>query len=76
MAFILVFILLKMRAYSLTQCQIVLLHVQSKRRPSKAALQPLHAYGHSFFIFFSTFWREISSASLSCDKASNSAGAK
>jgi hypothetical protein len=57
MAFILVLTLLKSKAYSFDDCQIVLLHVQSKRRPSKAALQPLHGFGHTFFIFFSMFRR-------------------
>jgi hypothetical protein len=55
MAFILVYILLKSKAYSFDVCQIVVLRVQSKQRPSKAALQPLHGCGHTFFIFFSMF---------------------
>jgi hypothetical protein len=42
MAFILVFSLLKMKAYSFMEWQIVLLHVQSKAAAGMAALQPLH----------------------------------
>jgi hypothetical protein len=42
MACILVFTLLITEASSSVTCQIVVLHTQSKRRYSMAALQPLH----------------------------------
>ena len=38
-------------------CQIVVLHVQSKHRKSKAAMQALHDVWQNFVIFFSSFWR-------------------
>ena len=55
MAFILVFSLHKMKAYSFMQWQIVLLHVQSKPAASMAALQPVHGWRHSFFMIFRLF---------------------
>jgi hypothetical protein len=36
-------------------CQILLLHVQSKQRGSKAALQPLHDSGHKSARIFRGF---------------------
>ncbi len=39
-------------------CQIVVLHVQSKQRRSKAAMQALHDVWQNFVIFFRSFWRE------------------
>jgi hypothetical protein len=56
MAFILVFTLLNLKAYSFMQCQIGVLHVQSKLAPSKAALQRTHGLRHHFFIFYRAFW--------------------
>jgi hypothetical protein len=55
MAFILVFILLKMRAHSLTLWQIILLQVQSKPRNGNPAMQRLHDAWHNFVIFFRRF---------------------
>jgi hypothetical protein len=55
MAFILVFKLHKSRAYSFDVCQIVVLHVQSKRCASKAAMQALHDGWQNFVIFIRAF---------------------
>jgi hypothetical protein len=55
MAFILVFILLKMRAYSLTTCEIVVLQVQSKVRNSIPAMQALHDVCQNFVKLFRLF---------------------
>jgi hypothetical protein len=76
MAFFLVNKLLKPKAYSFDDCQIVVLQAQSKLRQSKAALQPLHAFGHTFFIFFSMFRRAVRTASLFLTTPSYSASAK
>jgi hypothetical protein len=76
MAFILVLILHISEAYSSMPRQIVMLRVQSKRRPSKAALQPVHGWGHTFFIFFSAFPDWQRRASVFCNGLSHSASAK
>jgi hypothetical protein len=76
MAFILVFILLNSKAYSFDACQIVLLHVQSKRSQSMAALQPMHDFGRNYVIFFSAFPAWQRRASDFCDSPSYSASAK
>jgi hypothetical protein len=55
MAFILVLNLLISKAYSFDDCQIVVLHVQSKRSGSMAALQAAHGSRHDFFIIYKTF---------------------
>jgi len=55
MAFILVLNLLISKAYSFDDCQIVVLHVQSKRSGSMAALQAAHGSRHDFFIIYRTF---------------------
>jgi len=55
MAFILVLSLLISKAYSFDDCQIVVLHVQSKRSGSMAALQAAHGSRHDFFIIYRTF---------------------
>jgi hypothetical protein len=57
MAFILVFKLHKSRVYSFDACQIVLLHVQSKRCKSNPAMQALHDVWQNFVIFIRPFWR-------------------
>ncbi|MFN5998024.1 MAG: hypothetical protein ACK47C_15985 [Paracoccaceae bacterium] len=76
MAFILVFILLKPEAYSSMPCQIVVLHVQSKQRKSKAAMQALHDVWQNFVIFFSAFPAWQRRATDFCDRTSFSASAK
>jgi hypothetical protein len=55
MAFILVFKLLISKAYSFDDCQIVVLHVQSKAGASMSALQRAHGSRHDFFIFYKMF---------------------
>jgi hypothetical protein len=64
MAFILVFILLKMEAYSSMHCQIVVLHLQSNHRTSKAAMQRLHDVWQNLGRLFRMFRRAVRSASL------------
>jgi len=76
MAFILVLILHKPKAYSFDDCQIVVLHVQSKRRISKAAMQALHDVWQNFVIFIRCFQRADRNASVFCGRASDSASAK
>jgi hypothetical protein len=76
MACILVFILHKSKAYSFMHRQIVLLHVQSKRRADMAALQPLHDLGRNSVMIFSAFPVVRPRASLFCDSLSYSASAK
>jgi hypothetical protein len=61
MAFILVFNLLISRAYSLMQCEIVVLHVQGKASQGMAALQAAHGSRHDFFIFSRMFRAEAAS---------------
>jgi hypothetical protein len=51
MAFILVFNLLISKAHSFDDCQIVVLHVQSKASQGMAALRGAHGSRHDFFIF-------------------------
>jgi hypothetical protein len=55
MAFILVLNLLISKAYSFDDCQIVVLHMQSKASASMAALQAMHGSRHDFFIIYKTF---------------------
>jgi hypothetical protein len=55
MAFILVFILHISKAYSFDDCQIVVLHVQSKASQGMAALRAAHGWRHDFFIFTRMF---------------------
>jgi hypothetical protein len=55
MAFILVLSLHISKAYSFDDCQIVVLHVQSKDSAGMAALQALHGSRHDFFIIYRTF---------------------
>jgi hypothetical protein len=55
MAFILVFILHKSKAYSFDDCQIGVLQMQSKGDASMAALHGAHGWRHDFFIFNRTF---------------------
>ena len=57
-------------------CQIVLLQVQSKSGPSKAAMQLLHGWRHIFIIYFSAFPGWQRRASRFCDSWSVSASAK
>ena len=64
MAFILVLILHKARAYSLALCQIVLLQVQSKVRKSIAAMQALHGAWLNFVKFYRVFWQQSQAAAL------------
>jgi hypothetical protein len=72
MAFILLF-LHKSEAYSFDDCQIVVLHVQSKQRKSKAAMQALHDVWQNFVIFISWFRRALRNLSVLCRSASDSA---
>jgi hypothetical protein len=65
-----------MRAYSLTSCQIAVLHVQNKLRTSKAAMQRLHGVWQNFVMFVSGFRRAGRSASLFWGIRSYSASAK
>jgi hypothetical protein len=55
MAFILVFILHKSKAYSFDTSQIGVLQVQSKRAAGMAALRGVHGWRHDFFIFYRMF---------------------
>jgi hypothetical protein len=55
MAFILVLSLHISKAYSFDDCQIVVLHVQSKDGAGMAALQALHGLRHDFFIIYRSF---------------------
>jgi hypothetical protein len=55
MACILVFNLLISKAHSFDDCQIVVLHVQSKASQGMAALRGAHGWRHDFFIFNKTF---------------------
>jgi hypothetical protein len=55
MAFILVLRLLISKAYSFDDCQIVVLHVQSKASAGMAALRAAHGWRHDFFIIYRTF---------------------
>jgi len=64
MAFILVFILLKARAYSLALRQIVLLQMQSKVRNGIPAMQKLHGVWQNFVKLYSMFRRSFRGASL------------
>jgi hypothetical protein len=59
MAFILVLSLLISKAYSFDDCQIVLLHVQSKAGAGMAALQALHGSRHDFFIIYKPFCVDV-----------------
>jgi hypothetical protein len=76
MAFILVLALHKSEAYSSMHCQIGVLHVQSNRRTSKAAMQRLHDVWQNFVIFFRRFWQAAQVASLFCRARSYFASAK
>jgi hypothetical protein len=64
MAFILVLILLKPEDHSSMHCEIILLHVQSKRWNGIAAMQALHDVCRNFVKLYSLFWREVRGASL------------
>jgi hypothetical protein len=64
MAFILVLTLHKSKAYSLDNCQIVLLRMQSKRWPSKAAMQAVHDGWQKFVISIKCFRIHLPVASL------------
>ena len=57
-------------------CQIVVLHVQSKRQKGKAALRAAHGWRHDFFIYFGRFLALPGRKSDFCVKASYSASAK
>jgi hypothetical protein len=76
MACILVFILHNSKAYSFDDCQIVVLHVQSKPNKGMAVLQPLHDSGRNSVIFISAFPAWQRRASYFCDRQSYSASAK
>jgi hypothetical protein len=57
-------------------CQIVVLHVQSNHRTSKAAMQRLHDVWQNFVIFFRHFRRSDRRASVFWRKASDFASAE
>jgi len=57
-------------------CQIVVLHVQSNHRTSKAAMQRLHDVWHNFVIFFMIFQCGRWKVSQYLPKLSLSASAK
>jgi hypothetical protein len=76
MAFILVLALHKSEAYSFDDCQIVLLHAQSKLWTSKAAMQMLHDVCQIYVMFFRLFRSVPLKLSLFCRKASDCASAK
>ncbi|NHB76104.1 hypothetical protein [Rhodobacter calidifons] len=76
MAVFLVCLLLRKRAYSLSQCQIFMLHVQSKLGHGNPAMQPTHDAWQDFVIYFRSFPTGPHPMPLSCAEWSDSASAK